>query len=79
MLNFNSDAFIPINLHYGNKLLLENFSGITFSEDLNVIQSSKQLQLDVNLFVPEKLTFINSITKDTIKQHVYVNFIDSKQ
>ena len=79
VLNFNSDAFIPINLHYGNRLLLENFSGITFSEDLNVIQSSKQLQLDVNLFVPEKLTFINSITKDTIKQHVYVNFIDSKQ
>jgi hypothetical protein len=78
LLNFNSDAFIPIDLHYGNKLLLGNFSGINFSEDLNIIQTSKQLQLDVNLFVPEKLTFINSITKDTIKQHVYVNFIDSK-
>ena len=78
VLNFNSDAFIPVNVHYNNKLVLENFSGITISEDLNAMQSYTQLTLDANPFIPEKLTFINSITKDTIKQHVYVNFIDSK-
>tara|TARA_B110000196_G_C20601394_1_gene410948 strand:- start:152 stop:532 length:381 start_codon:yes stop_codon:yes gene_type:complete len=78
VLIFNSDAFVPVNVHYNKKLVLENFSGITFSKDLNVIQLSKQLKLYANPFNTEKLTFINSITKDTIKQHVYVNFIDTK-
>ena len=76
-LSFNADSFCPIDVYYNDKLLLANHSGINFTEDLKLIQSNKELKIGVNHFNEKKVMFINSITKDTIKQHVYVNFIDS--
>ena len=76
-LSFNADSFCPIDVYYNDKLLLANHSGINFTEDLKLIQSNKEFKIGVNQFNEKKLMFINSITKDTIKQHVYVNFIDS--
>ena len=68
------DAFVPVDVCYGNDVLLENVVGLELNRDLEF--EAKYITVDElsEGFDPRKLVFVNGVTQDTVaRRYVYIN------
>jgi hypothetical protein len=72
------DSFSPLHLSGTDSTLnLRQVRGIEFNAQLSAHHSYKTITLPQADFHPRNLIFINEITQDTLRQHIYINRIHS--
>ena len=70
-----TDAFSSIKILKKDSLIANHVNGINLNKDLEFNYNYEKY--NIQSFSKEDFIFINNITKDTIKDHVYFNFMNS--
>lgn len=70
-----TDAFSSIKIFKKDSLFANNVNGINLSKDLEFNYNYEKYK--IQSFSKEDFTFINNITKDTVTDHVYFNYMNS--
>lgn len=74
-LEILTDAFSSIKILKKDSLITPNVNGINLNKDLDFYYNYEKYK--IKCFSEEDFIFVNNTTKDTIKDHVYFNFMNS--